>query len=172
MRVEAVRRAGGFDEAIHDSEVDLGLALQREGELQWCQPGAVVQFVEDAPLAAEDVAFYAWRWDPDAAGASLEWFARKWGLDLSERGQYARFLAARNARLGALPRLAPAALTLRASRLLDALLFRLAGLPGSLVGGLRRRAAGAASLACAPELDVRRDDRGHPALLREWRRAG
>lgn len=170
VNVEAIRAVGGFDTSQNEVEVDLGLALERAGRLQWCEPRAVVQFLEDTPIRPEDVALYAFRWDAASAAEACRIFEEKWGLDMTENGGYRHFVGVRAARLGLLPRVAPCAATLRASRLIDGVtsrLARLVGLPGEVASRLRRRLAGDVwpeALAARP-----RPERSHPAMARDWR---
>jgi len=167
VKVADTLRLGAYDEKLREvGEVDSGLVWAREGEL-WFEPRSVVHFVEDAPLRAEDVEFYAWRWDMREILEGYRYFAQKWGFDITESGDFKNFLVRRNARLGLLPRRFPSELSLRVSGALYKWgwrLRRLLGLPVEIWEAQRRRALGYDEW---PTLETSRENqqqRSHPTL--------
>jgi GT2 family glycosyltransferase len=123
---------GAFDERLIElGDVDSGLVWRRRaGGTLWCEPSSVVHFVDDAPIRSEDIRFFAWRWDMRRVLDAFRYFESKWGFDVSEHGEFRRWLFRRNTRLGLLPRTVPAEISLRVSMTLD----RYAGKVRSLVG--------------------------------------
>src|SRR5262249_32284177 len=114
VEVEPTLRLQAFDEELLEvGEVDSGLTWARAGLGQWFEPTSVVHFQIDAPIAAEDIRLSAWRCNMRSILAGYRYFEQKWGIDITERGRFRRFLFVYNRQLGLLPRLFPSPLTLR-----------------------------------------------------------
>jgi len=169
LEVKPTLEHGAFDEKILEvGEVDSGLVWRRRaGGTLWCEPSAVVHFVEDAPIRAADIRFYAWRWNMRNVLEGYRHFEAKWGFDISEHGEFRHFLFIRNARLGLLPRALPSGVTLKISRGLYKAtwkLRRLLRLPDEIWDGVKKRAYGYESWPTL-EASVRNQrSSGHPDL--------
>jgi len=159
-----------FDEQLTEEfEVDSGLIWRRRaGGTLWCEPASVVHFVEDAPIQAEDIPFYAWRWDMRRLLLGYNRFEAKWGFDMSEQGRFREFLYDRNARLPLLARMVPSRTSLTLTKSLArvrAKIRRLLILPDDVRYAIRRRAFG---YDAWPTLESElRNERaaGHPDLM-------
>jgi len=134
VEVEPTLRLGAFDENILEvGEVDAGLTWAKAGYTMWFAPSSVVHYRLRAPLAAEDIPLFKWRWNMRSILNSYRYFEQKWGLDITERGRFRAFLFHYNSQLGLLPRLFPSAAALRIQDNLD----RLARLPAFALTPLR-----------------------------------
>jgi hypothetical protein len=158
-----------FDEQLQEAgEVDTGLVWRRRaGGTVWCEPSSVVHFVEDAPIQAEDIAFYAWRWDMRRLLCGYRHFESKWGFDMSEQGRFRDFLFHRNARLSLLARMAPSRTALQLTNTLARArtkIRRLLILPGDVRAVLRRRAFGYDAWPTLESEVLNEGATGHPDL--------
>ena len=73
----------------------------------------MVHFQLGAPLTADDIRVFDWRWNMRSILAGYRYFEQKWGIDITEQGRFQRFLYGYNRQLGLLPRLFPSAMALR-----------------------------------------------------------
>jgi glycosyltransferase involved in cell wall biosynthesis len=133
-----------YDEAIPEGgEVDNGLTMREAGYSTWFEPTAVVWFDRHAPLAAIDIPHFVSKWDSDKIISGLRHFNAKWGIDISERGDFINFLADTNSEVGTLARLWPSDRALSTSLFLRRLLSRATMRPAAVQRRLRRRRYGA-----------------------------
>jgi hypothetical protein len=117
VEVAPTLELGAFDERIPEvGEVDSGLTWAAGGREMWFEPAAVVHFDLNGPLEADDVEFFAWRWDLESIRKGYEVFEDKWGFDMTEEGGFHRFVVDYNATVGRLARLHPSAATVRWGR--------------------------------------------------------
>lgn len=117
--VEPTLRLGANDEAIIEvGEVDQGLTFAKAGYEMWFEPAAVVHYTLRAPVAAEDIRFFAWRWDLRRVDEGYRYFERKWSMDVSEHGTFRDWLVRYNAQIGLLPRLWPTETAIKLDRIL------------------------------------------------------
>jgi hypothetical protein len=168
VEVEPALRLGVYDERLMEvGEVDSGLTWHKAGLDMWFEPDSVVHFVEDAPLHADDIRYYAWRWDMHTILEGYRYFEKKWSLDISEHGDFRLWLYKRNARLGLLPRWFPNEAVMKLSRAIYRAgwkLRRLIALPDEAMDSLRKRHFGYDEW---PELEASRENHrqtGHPDL--------
>ena len=113
VEIAPTLRLHAFDEEILEvGEVDSGLTWARAGLGQWFEPTSVVHFQIDAPIAAEDIRLFDWRWNMRSILAGYRYFEQKWGIDITEQGRFRGFLFSYNHQLGLLPRLFPSPLAL------------------------------------------------------------
>lgn len=156
-----------FDEQIIEvGEVDSGLTYQTAGLTQFVEPASVVHFVEDAPLHAQDLDLYTWRWDMQRVRDGYEYFERKWGFDISEHGNFRHFLYQRNARVGLLTRSLPTEATFKLERLMQRAVLKarnLLQLPDTAWFRLRARQLNYEAWPDMPEHD-QNQVQGHPRL--------
>ncbi len=79
-RTDFLKTIGGLDEQItcvHE-HIDLALEARKRNLSIVMEPTAGVDYLAFVPLALSDVAFYQWRWNPEAVSSSLNAFCRKW----------------------------------------------------------------------------------------------
>jgi GT2 family glycosyltransferase len=121
MQTEATLRIGGFDEEMREvGEVDCGLSLAKAGYEMWSEPASVVFFHLDAPIKAEDIGSFTWRWDMRAILEGYRYFENKWNLDITECGRFKDFLLETNSRVGMVARKFPSDFGLTCDRWLEA----------------------------------------------------
>jgi len=117
--VEVALRLGVYDEHIQEvGECDSGLTWQKAGCKMVFEPTSVVWYMLYHPVQAEDLKVFIWRWHMDNIVKGYEYFEKKWDLDITEHGDFARFLVSYNERVGFLPRLYPCIFTWFLDRLL------------------------------------------------------
>jgi hypothetical protein len=93
--------------------VDTGLIWAKAGHTMWFEPASVVQYQLAAPITADDIRLFDWRWNMRSILAGYRHFEQKWGIDITEQGRFQRFLFAYNRQLGLLPRMFPSTAALR-----------------------------------------------------------
>ena len=121
MQTEPTLRIGGFDEGMREvGEVDCGLSLAKAGYQMWFEPSSVVFYHLHAPISAEDIGFFTWRWDMRAILEGYRYFENKWSLDITECGRFKDFLLETNSRVGMVARQFPSELGLTCDRWLEA----------------------------------------------------
>lgn len=129
VEVEPTLRLGANDERILEvGEVGQGLTFQQAGLTMYVEPAAVVHFALHHPLTADDIRLFAWRWDIRRVHEGYQYFAAKWGFDISERGGFRDWLVRYNSHLGLIPRLWPSEVSLRLDRRLGQVRERLVDL--------------------------------------------
>ena len=98
---------GVLDERIQEGqELDGGLVWRKAGRSIWFEPESIV--VYDLPRRIEhpgDIAFFCWRWNAANLIPGYEVMHEKWGMDMTESGDFKFFLLNMNAKVGWLPRL-------------------------------------------------------------------
>ena len=98
---------GVLDERIQEGqELDGGLIWRKAGRSIWFEPESIV--VYDLPRRIEhpgDIAFFCWRWNAANLIPGYEVMHEKWGMDMTESGDFKFFLLKMNAIVGWLPRL-------------------------------------------------------------------
>jgi hypothetical protein len=85
----------------------------------YIEPAAVVHFALRHPLTVDDIRLFAWRWDLRRVHEGYQYFANKWGFDISERGTFRDWLVRYNSQLGLLPRVWPSRVSLQLDRWLS-----------------------------------------------------
>jgi glycosyltransferase involved in cell wall biosynthesis len=114
VEIEPTLRLNAYDESLLEAgEVDSGLTWAKAGHTMWFEPAAVVHFQLGAPLTADDIRVFDWRWNMRSILVGYRYFEQKWGIDITEQGRFQRFLYGYNRQLGLLPRLFPSAMALR-----------------------------------------------------------
>jgi glycosyltransferase involved in cell wall biosynthesis len=114
VEIEPTLRLNAYDENILEvGEVDSGLIWANAGHTMWFEPASVVHYKLEAPIAAEDIRLFDWRWNMRSILAGYRYFEQKWRMDITEQGRFQRFLFDYNRQLGMLPRLFPSAAALR-----------------------------------------------------------
>ena len=135
LRADVARRLGIFDEKLHEqTEVDSGLLMTRGGQAMWFEPTSVVHF--DFPgriTRAEDIRPFLFKWDSGRIVKSMEYFQKKWGVDITEGGTFEGFTHYINQKLGLWSRLFPS----HASVLADESYHRLKNLLGGPIQAWR-----------------------------------
>jgi glycosyltransferase involved in cell wall biosynthesis len=117
VEVEPILTLGAYDEKIIEvGEVDFGLTCAAAGREMWFEPESVVHYALKAPVEAEDVRLFEWRWDMRAVKAGYQYFERKWNMDITEHGTFRDFLWNYHKQVGILPRLFPSPLTIALDR--------------------------------------------------------
>ena len=117
VEIEPTLRLGAYDENLLEvGEVDSGLIWGTAGHTMWFEPRSVVHYQIQAPIKAEDIRLFDWRWNMSAILAGYRHFERKWGIDITEQGRFRDFLYEYNLQLGLLPRLFPSEAALRVER--------------------------------------------------------
>jgi hypothetical protein len=176
VQVEPTLRLGALDDKTRETcEVDSALTWKQGGGELWFEPRSVVHFVEDAPLHETDIHYFAWHWDMRQLYAAYGYFKQKWGLDISEHGEFREFLYRRNTRLGWLPRHFPSESSLRLSHALWRFgwkVRRLFMLPDDAVTALRKRQLGYGVWPKFPASIENERQVGHPALRAPVRQDG
>jgi len=82
FRSSVFQRVNPFDARITTRDfVDLSLQLKQAGARIALQPKVRAFIDAPPPVEPEEREFYHWRWDRDAAAASLELLCEKWGID-------------------------------------------------------------------------------------------
>ncbi len=98
---------GVYDERIQEGEeLDCGLVWRQAGRSIWFEPESIVAF--DLVKRIEhpgDIAFFCWRWNAANLIPGYQIMQEKWGMDMTEAGNFKYFLLAINSKLGWLPRL-------------------------------------------------------------------
>jgi hypothetical protein len=141
--VKAALALGVLDERVQEGEeLDSGLAWKKGGRSIWFEPASIV--VYDFPLRIEDpidIPIFKWRWNIRNLIPGYRVMHEKWGMDMTELGDFKYFLMRVNGVLGVLPRVWPT----RAALALDAFLGRLGRLtavPGRAWSHLRAWSVG------------------------------
>jgi hypothetical protein len=117
VEIEPTLRLGAYDENLLEvGEVDSGLVWAKAGHTMWFEPRSVVHYQIQAPIKAEDIRLFDWRWNMRAILAGYRHFERKWGIDITEQGRFRDFLYEYNLQLGLLPRVFPSDAALRVER--------------------------------------------------------
>jgi glycosyltransferase involved in cell wall biosynthesis len=108
-----------FDENILEvGECDCGLAWQQAGRKMMFEPRSVVYYKLGTTITADDIGLFCWRWDLRSVLEGYRHFERKWGFDISERGNFKNFLMDYNRQIGWVPRRFHAEWALTVDRLL------------------------------------------------------
>ena len=109
IEVETARRLGVYDENIHEvGEVDAGLTWAKAGCPMWFEPASVIVYeIPRRIIDVDDIRFYEWRWSAKNILPGYLYFQKKWGIDITDQGDFKTFLYSINAALGFLPRLWP-----------------------------------------------------------------
>ncbi len=86
MRSDALRRLGGFDEALRSAmeHLDLCVAVRAAGGAVWFEPSAVVTYLAPPPFAPGDLRYFLLRWSDGWTRPSLDRFRDKLGLDVAD----------------------------------------------------------------------------------------
>jgi glycosyltransferase involved in cell wall biosynthesis len=114
VEIEPTLRLNVYDENLLEvGEVDSGLIWANAGHTMWLEPASVVHYQLEAPITADDIRLFDWRWNMRSILAGYRYFEQKWGIDITEQGRFQRFLFGYNRQLGLLPRLFPSAAALR-----------------------------------------------------------
>lgn len=143
---------GAFDDRIVEvGEVDSGLTWAAAGREMWCEPKAVVHFDLGGPLDADDVSFFAWRWDLAHVREGFKVFEQKWGFDVTEQGGFHRFVVDYNASVGRLARLHPSSATLRWGRFVKRFADRVVYVPRRVRDKARNALHGSRHIRIAPD---------------------
>src|SRR3989338_1650592 len=120
VEVAPALRLGAFDENIREvGECDSGLTWAKAGLKMFFEPKSVVWFMLQHSIKAEDIRFFAWRWDMRGILNGYEYFEKKWNLDITEYGQFREFLLHYNKKLGFWARIFPSPFALRLDSLLS-----------------------------------------------------
>lgn len=134
VEVEPTLRLNAYDEKILEvGEVDSGLTWARAGHTMWFEPASVVYYQLKAPITADDIRLFDWRWNMRSILEGYQYFERKWDMDITEQGRFRRFLYGYNRQLGLLPRLFPSRAALR----IESGLMRLGRIAGIALTPLR-----------------------------------
>ena len=114
VTAETARRLGVYDDRLREAgEVDSGLAWSKAGAEMWFEPNSVVFY--DFPHKinhVEDIRSYLFKWDMRATLEGYRYFEKKWDLDITECGNWQKFMVFLNDKVGLLSRLYPARVTL------------------------------------------------------------
>ncbi len=122
LEIEPTLRLGANDEHIIEvGEVDQGLTFAKAGREMWFEPASVVHYALRCPISADDIRFFAWRWDIRRVHEGYQYFQTKWNLDISEHGTFRDWLVRYNSQLGLLPRFWPSVTSLALDRWLGRL---------------------------------------------------
>jgi hypothetical protein len=82
-RVEALQRAGGFDERLTMNEfLNDALAFKHAGVSVIFEPRALATFLAPPPVQKDERPFFDFRWQPGAAEAACRHFEQVWGVDV------------------------------------------------------------------------------------------
>jgi GT2 family glycosyltransferase len=140
---KAALALGVLDERVQEGEeLDSGLAWRKGGRTIWFEPKSIV--VYDFPLRIEDpgdIALFKWRWNIRNLIPGYRVMHAKWGMDMTEAGDFKYFLMRVNGVLGVLPRVWPTSAALAVDRLLGRLPL-LAAIPGRAWSHLRAWSVG------------------------------
>jgi len=116
--VKAALELGVLDERIQEGEeLDSGLTWTKAGRSIWLEPASVVVF--DFPIRVEDpmdIPLFKWRWNIRGIIPGYRVMHEKWGMDMTEAGDFKYFLMRINAVLGWLPRVWPTKTALAVDR--------------------------------------------------------
>jgi GT2 family glycosyltransferase len=73
------------DQALFDDvepfDVDLGLALRRQGRTAYVEPASVVTYMDPPPVQVEDLEAFKFRWDYEAWAQRNRRFMQKWQVN-------------------------------------------------------------------------------------------
>lgn len=140
---KAALELGVLDERVQEGEeLDGGLAWRKGGREIWFEPASIV--VYDFPLRLNDpidIPIFKWRWNIRNLIPGYRVMHAKWGMDMTEVGDFKYFLMRVNAVLGVLPRLWPTRTALAVDAFLGRL-PRLASIPGRAWSHLRAWSVG------------------------------
>lgn len=117
-----------YDEHIQEvGEVDSGLTWKKAGCAMYFEPHSVVSYNKPEHITRpEDIRFFAWRWDMRKILEGYRYFEEKWGMDISDAGNFKDFLVIYNCKLGLASRVFPN----RFGVFLDAFFRKFFGAPG------------------------------------------
>jgi glycosyltransferase involved in cell wall biosynthesis len=82
VRIDFLHSIGGLSETIvcvHE-HIDMALAAKKAGKTVWMEPTSAITYLAFVPYQLSDLAFYCWRWGPQAAEKSIRAFCKKWEL--------------------------------------------------------------------------------------------
>ncbi len=116
VEVATAVRLNAYDENIREvGECDSGLTWGKNKCPMFFEPASVVNYNPPVPetIAAEDIRFFAWRWDMRGILEGYRYFQHKWKIDITEHGNFRNFLLGFNRKLGLIPRLFPCELSLK-----------------------------------------------------------
>ncbi|MDD5304067.1 MAG: glycosyltransferase [Elusimicrobia bacterium] len=140
---KAALELGVLDERVQEGEeLDSGLSWKKGGRSIWFEPESIV--VYDFPLRLRDpmdIPIFKWRWNIRNLIPGYRVMHAKWGMDMTEVGDFKYFLMRVNGLLGVLPRVWPTRTALAVD---DALgrLARLTAVPGRAWSHLRAWSVG------------------------------
>lgn len=118
-----------FDENILEvGECDCGLAWKQAGRKIMFEPRSVVYYKLGMTITADDIGLFCWRWDLRNVLRGYEYFERKWGINITEHGNFKNFLMNYNNQIGWLPRRFQSEWALSADRFLQRVAWRLESL--------------------------------------------
>ena len=104
---QAAVALGVYDERIQEGEeLDGGLVWRKAGRSIWFEPESIVAF--DLIKRIEhpgDIALFCWRWNAANLIPGYKVMQEKWGMDMTEVGDFKSFLLMINSKVGWLPRL-------------------------------------------------------------------
>ena len=98
------------------------------------EPQSVVHYRLGTTITADDIGLFCWRWDMRNVLGGYKYFERKWGIDITEHGNFKNFLMNYNNQVGCLPRCFRSEWALGADRILKRVVWRVKSLAASGVG--------------------------------------
>ena len=83
---DVARKLGIYDENLREfHEMDSGLTLSKAGCRMMLEPGSIVYLhYTDRLTDVEDVAIFCWKWDMDVVRKNIEYFEKKWGMNVNQ----------------------------------------------------------------------------------------
>lgn len=102
VEVRTALDLGVYDERLREAgEVDSGLAWAKGRRAMFFEPASVVEYAFPQRITApEDIEPFIFKWDMDEIRKGYEVFLEKWGLDITECGNWVRYNVMLNERLG------------------------------------------------------------------------
>ena len=112
---DAARKLGIYDENLREfHEMDSGLTLSKAGCKMVIEPKSLVYLYYTERLThPEDIGIFCWKWEMGAMRAGIEYFEKKWGLNVNQRDIAVKYFEGINRRANFFARRWPSKAALR-----------------------------------------------------------
>ena len=112
---DTARRLGIYDENLREfHEMDTGLMLSQAGCKMMLEPGSMVYLkYDDRLLDVDDVSLFCWKWDMDSIRQGIDYFEKKWGMNVNQDDVSIKYFEGVNRRVNFFTRRWPSQVSIR-----------------------------------------------------------
>ena len=112
---DVARKLGIYDENLREfHEMDSGLTLLKHGcKMVLEQKSTVYLYYTDRLTDVEDVAIFCWKWDMDVIRKGIDYFEKKWGMNVNQKDITIKYFEMVNRRANFFTRRWPSRASLR-----------------------------------------------------------